>query len=73
MACLLASFASLAALRSSASMRSLVVGSVLISGALQSGQRLPNPGLSGFSSNSSLQMVQILMGKAIYAIMIRRP
>jgi hypothetical protein len=27
------------------------------------GQRLAKPGLSGFSSNSSLQMAQILMGK----------
>lgn len=35
------------------------------SSALQSGQRLANPGLSGFSSNSSEQMLQILIGNAI--------
>lgn len=35
------------------------------SGALQVGQRLAKPGLSGLSSNSSEQMTQVLMGKAI--------
>jgi hypothetical protein len=29
------------------------------------GQRFAKPGLSGFSSNSSLQMAQTLMGKGI--------
>ena len=64
MACRRASFASLTVLRSSASMRCGAVGTVG-SGVLQSGQRLAKPGLSGFSSNSSEQTVQILMGKAI--------
>jgi hypothetical protein len=32
---------------------------------LQAGQRLAKPGLSGFSSNSSEQRAQTLMGKAI--------
>jgi hypothetical protein len=35
------------------------------SGALHSGQRLAKPGLSGFNSNSSEQMVQTLMGNGI--------
>ena len=70
MACRRASFASLAVLRSSASMRCCAVGTVG-SGALHSGQRLAKPGLSGFSSNSSEQTVQILMGKAI-PLIIRR-
>ena len=35
------------------------------SGALHSGQRLAKPGLSGFSSNSSEQIAQTLIGKAI--------
>jgi hypothetical protein len=35
------------------------------SGALHSGQRLANPGLSGLSSNSSSQTAQILIGKGI--------
>ena len=64
MACLRASFASLCVLRSSASMRGLVADSVA-STALQAGQRLAKPGLSGFSSNSSEQTVQTLMGKAM--------
>lgn len=65
MACLRAALASLAFLRSSASMRCLVVGSLVDSGVLHSGQRLANPGLSGFSSNSSEQTAHILMGKGI--------
>src|ERR1700733_13837700 len=35
------------------------------SGVLQAGQRLAKPGLSGFSSNSSEQTAQTLMGKAM--------
>jgi hypothetical protein len=70
MACRRASFFSLAFLRSSASMCCLDVGAAA-SSALHSGQRLANPGLSGFSSNSSSQMAQILIGKAIRLI-IRR-
>jgi hypothetical protein len=31
---------------------------------------LAKPGLSGFSSNSSLQMAQTLMGKGIFSSMI---
>jgi hypothetical protein len=57
---------SLAALRSSASIRRLVVGTVG-SGELHAGQRLAKPGLSGFNSNSSAQTAQIFVGKAIYA------
>jgi hypothetical protein len=63
-----ASFASFADLRSSADMRPLVVGlvdSAAIDSSVHWGQRLAKPGLSGFSSNSSLQMAQILMGKGI--------
>jgi hypothetical protein len=49
-------------------MRPLVVEPV-DSGVLDSsvhwGQRFAKPGLSGFSSNSSLQMAQTLMGKGI--------
>jgi hypothetical protein len=67
MACLLAAFASLSFLRSSASMRRLVTGSV-DSSALHSGQRLAKPGLSGFSSNSSEQMAQTLIGKGIISM-----
>jgi len=59
-----ASFASLAALRSSASMWVLVESS-LNSGALHAGQRLAKPGLSGFSSNSSPHTMQVLIGNAI--------
>jgi len=36
---------------------------------LHSGQRLANPGLSGFSSNSSPQTVQILVGYDIVNIL----
>jgi|ERR1700751_4931685 hypothetical protein len=68
MACRRASLASFVVLRSSAVMRPLVAG-LLDSEALDSsvhwGQRLAKPGLSGLSSNSSLQMAQILMGKGI--------
>ena len=64
-----ASFASLAVLRSSAVMRPLVAGldgsAEFDSSSVHWGQRLAKPGLSGFSSNSSLQMAQILMGKGI--------
>src|SRR5271156_2727481 len=67
MACLLAAFASLSFFRSSASMWRLVTGSV-DSSALHSGQRLAKPGLSGFSSNSSEQMAQILIGKGIISM-----
>ena len=63
-----ASLASFVVLRSSAVMRPLVAGSV-DSEALESsvhwGQRLAKPGLSGFSSNSSEQTTQVLIGKAI--------
>ena len=37
------------------------------SGALHSGQRLANPGLLGFSSNSSEQTTQTLIGNAMTA------
>jgi hypothetical protein len=67
MACLLAAFASLSFLRSSASMCCLVTGSVN-SSALHSGQRLAKPGLSGFNSNSSEQMAQTLIGKGIISM-----
>jgi hypothetical protein len=64
-----ASLASLVDLRSSASILRLVAGSVeagvVDSSLLHWGQRLAKPGLSGFSSNSSLQMAQVLMGKGI--------
>lgn len=66
MARLRASFASVTDLRSSASIRCCVSLSV-DSGALHSGQRLAKPGLSGFSSNSSEQTVQTLIGKGIRA------
>ena len=66
MACLRASLASRTDLRSSASMRRGVIGAVG-SGVLQSGQRSANPGLSGFNSNSSVQTLQILIGKGILA------
>jgi hypothetical protein len=71
MACLLAAFASLSFLRSSASIGRLVTGSI-DSSVLHSGQRLAKPGLSGFSSNSSEQMAQTLIGKGIIS-MIKRP
>lgn len=64
MAFLRASFASAMFLRSSASIRRFSTGS-MASGVLHSGQRLAKPGLSGFSSNSSLQMIQTLIGNAI--------
>jgi hypothetical protein len=64
-----ASLASRADLRSSASILRLVAGSVeagvVDSSLLHWGQRFAKPGLSGFSSNSSLQMAQTLMGKGI--------
>jgi len=64
MACLRASFASFEVLRSSASAARLVTGSAF-SGALQAGQRLAKPGLSGLSSNSSEQTTQTRMGNAM--------
>ena len=64
MACLRASFTSLADLRSSASMLRWDLGAS-DSGVLHSGHRLAKPGLSGFSSNSSPQTVQVLIGNAI--------
>jgi hypothetical protein len=67
MACLLAAFASLSFLRSSASMWRLVTGST-DSSVLHSGQRLAKPGLSGFNSNSSEQMAQTLIGKGIISM-----
>src|ERR1700722_10866070 len=62
-----AALASVWFLRSSASMRCLVTGSV-DSSALHSGQRLAKPGLSGFSSNSSEQMAQTLIGNGILSM-----
>ena len=64
MARLRASFASVTLLRSSASISRFVMGSAG-SGSLHAGQRLAKPGLSGVSSNSSEQTVQILIGNAI--------
>jgi len=61
----LASFISLSALRATASKWSFSAGSV-DSGSLHEGQRLAKPGLSGLSSNSSEQMTQVLIGKAIH-------
>jgi hypothetical protein len=43
------------------------VDSGVLDSSVHWGQRLAKPGLSGFSSNSSLQMAQILMGKGISA------
>jgi hypothetical protein len=64
-----ASLASFAVLRSSAVMWRLVAASVdsgvVDSSVLHWGQRLAKPGLSGFSSNSSWQTAQTLMGKGI--------
>jgi hypothetical protein len=64
-----ASLASLAVLRSSALMRPWVAlpvdSEALDSSSVHWGQRLAKPGLSGLSSNSSLQMAQILIGKGI--------
>ena len=63
-----ASLASLAVLRSSALMWPWVAGPVaseLLDSSVHWGQRLAKPGLSGLSSNSSLQMAQILIGKGI--------
>jgi len=59
-----ASFASVWLLRSKVSSGLLMVGWTA-SGSLQDGQRLAKPGLSGFSSNSSEQMAQVLTGKGI--------
>ena len=68
-----ASLASAAVLRSSAVMRrlSLVPGVALVASAcstLQSGQRFANPGLSGFSSNSSEHKAQTLIGNGITSL-----
>jgi hypothetical protein len=43
----------------------VLVDSAAIDSSVHWGQRLAKPGLSGFSSNSSLQMAQILIGKGI--------
>jgi|ERR1700722_78257 len=64
-----AAFASLTVLRSSASRRRLVSG-VDASAVLHEGQRLAKPGLSGFSSNSSEQTAQILIGKTITTLQL---
>lgn len=64
MARLRASFASFMLLRSSASMLCFLMGSAGF-GSLQPGQRLAKPGLSGFSSNSSEQTAQTLIGNAM--------
>jgi hypothetical protein len=58
-----ASLSSLFALRESASPARFPP--LLDSGSLHAGQRLAKPGLSGFSSNSSEQTTQVLMGKDI--------
>ncbi len=66
MAFLRSSFASFRVLRSSASMPDFFLGSVgFSSGSLHAGQRLAKPGLPGFSSNSSEQTTQTLIGNAI--------
>jgi len=44
-----------------------LVDSAALASSVHWGQRLAKPGLSGFSSNSSLQMAQILMGKGMSA------
>ena len=67
MARLRASFASFKVLRSSASMLCLAAGEAA-SSALQAGQRLAKPGLSGFSSNSSEQTAQTRRGNGIRLI-----
>src|SRR3954451_20740665 len=64
-----ASLASLAFLRSTASIRPLVAGSA-VSVSLHAGQRLAKPGLSGLSSNSSEQTAQTLIGNGILLLMI---
>src|ERR1017187_5959232 len=69
MACLRASFASAALLRSSRSIPSFDLGPVS-SGSLQAGQRLAKPGLPGFSSNSSEHTAQTRTGNTITLIMI---
>src|SRR5579862_6166365 len=43
------------------------------SGSLHDGQRLANPGLPGFNSNSSPQTAQILIGKDMVFLWYRRP
>ena len=66
-----ASFASLAVVRSSADMLCLALESAAsAASSVHWGQRLAKPGLSGFSSNSSLQMTQTLMGKGISGSMM---
>src|SRR5579885_846825 len=59
-----------ASLSSLASLRPVVWSSReltwISSVSLHSGQRLAKPGLSGFSSNSSPQTTQTLMGNGIY-------
>jgi hypothetical protein len=46
------------------------VDSGVLDSSVHWGQRLAKPGLSGFSSNSSLQIAQTLMGKGISTPMI---
>ncbi len=58
------SFASFSDLRSSALIPGFFFESAL-SSSLHAGQRLANPGLPGFSSNSSEQMAQTLIGNAM--------
>lgn len=71
MACRRASLASFADVRSSAVMLCLVLESAASAdSSVHWGQRLAKPGLSGFSSNSSLQMTQTLMGKGISGSMM---
>jgi hypothetical protein len=45
----------------------VLADSAALDSSVHWGQRLAKPGLSGFSSNSSLQMAQILMGKGMSA------
>src|SRR6185312_7508863 len=66
-----AALISVALLRSSASTPLSILVAVA-SGWLHSGQRFANPGLFGFSSNSSPHSTQILMGKGIYGSSIQR-
>jgi len=60
----LSAFASDSDFRSSA-LRCRLSSSGVPSGALHSGHRLANPGLSGFNSNSSPQTTHVLIGKLI--------
>jgi len=64
----LSAFASDSDFRSSA-LRCRLSSSGVPSGALHSGHRLANPGLSGFNSNSSPQTTHVLIGKLILIIL----